>query len=448
MPLLEDNLYQRPQLKAYVCSMESEQHKGQSIMKNFLLLLGVGVGLLIIMSSAQAQSKSPMLYGEVETISGEVYRGPLRWGTDEVYWVELFNASKTKNDFVKYLSKNEVKELNEEESEGSWLGIDLGVLSIWEDRFSRTQHQLDIQFGDISSVEPTGRSKARVKLKNGIVVEASGAGYEDVGGSVVVYDFELGDFAIRWDRIKEVRFAQNPSNDLSGFGEPIYGKVNAGRKGNFEGIIQWDSDERFLDEILNGEDRDGDKDIPFRSISKIAKSGNGVEVTLHSGREFYLTGSNDVNRENRGVVVFDPNIGRIVIPWRDFYDLEIIEAQSNAILNYNDFAEPSGLRGTVLTVEGREYKGLLAYDLDEAWEFEILDANDDEVAYQIPFGKIKTITPKNYNYSSVVLRNGQNLLLGGSRDVSSQNDGILIFPSKDADPVYVRWSEIDQIIFD
>ena len=417
-------------------------------MRNFLLLIGVGVGLLIVMSSARAQTKSPFIYGEVETVNGDIYKGPIRWGTDEVFWSELFNASKTSNDFMKYLSKGEVEDLNEENGGNSWLGIDLGVLSIWEDRFSRTQHQLDIQFGDILSVELIGRSKARLKLKNGVIIEASGAGYEDVGGSVVIYDFELGDFAIRWDRIREVRFSQAPEGTKSGFGEPIFGKVNAGRKGVFKGIIQWDSDERFLDEILNGEDRDGDKDIPFRSISKIVKRGNGVETTLKSGREFYLTGSNDVNRENRGVVIFDPEMGRVVIPWRDFYEVELVEANSDWVMDYNDFSRPNGLRGTVLTIDGEEHTGLLAYDLDEAWEFEILDANDDEVAYQIPFGKIKSITPKNYNYSTIVLRNGQNLLLGGSRDVSDQNDGILIFPSQDADPIYVRWSKIDQIIFD
>jgi hypothetical protein len=102
----------------------------------------------------------------------------------------------------------------------------------------------------------------------------------------------------------------------------------------------------------------------------------------------------------------------------------------------------------VVTIDGEEHTGLLAYDLDEAWEFEILDGNDDDVTYQIPFRHIKNIIPKNYNYSSVILRNGTNLLLGGGRDVSENNDGILVFPSKDAKPIYVRWSKIDQVIFD
>lgn len=419
-------------------------------MRSILLFLGIAIGVLIILSSAQAQEAKPFIYGEVETIEGDTYKGPIRWGTDEVYWVELFNATKTSNDFMRFLSKKEAEELNKQQGDGgsSWLGIDLGVISIWEDKFSRSQHQLDLQFGDIKSVEPSGRSKARITLKNGVIIEAGGSGYEDVGGSVVIYDFELGEFAIRWDRIKEVRFLPAPSGTKSGFGDPIYGIVNAGRKGTFKGLIQWDSDERFMDEILNGEDRNGKKDIPFRSIKSIAKKGNGVDVVLHSGRDFYLTGSNDVNRENRGVVVFSPEIGRVVIPWRDFYDLEIVEPEAGWTMTYDDFPTSRGLSGTVVTIDGEEFKGLLAYDLDEAWEFEILDANDDDVSYQIPLRNVKNIIPKNYNYSSVILRNGTNLLLGGSRDVSDDNDGILIFTSKNADPIYVRWSKIDQVIFD
>lgn len=418
-------------------------------MRSILLILGIGIGLLVILSEAKAQQPSPFMYGEIETVDGDIYKGHIRWGTDEAYWVELFNAAKRSNDFLKFLSKKEVEELNQQQQgSSSWLGIDLGVLSIWEDRFSRTQHQLDIQFGDIKSVQPVGRTRARLTLKNGIILEAEGSNYTDLGTSVVVYDFELGDFPIKWDRIKEVRFSVAPNGTKPGFGEPIYGVVNAGRKGTFKGLIQWDTDERFLDEILNGEDRDGKKDIPFRSIKTITKKANGVDVVLHSGRDFYLTGSNDVNRENRGVVIFDPEVGRVVVPWRDFLDLEIVEARKEWALTYNDFKNPKGISGTVVTIDGNEYKGLLAYDLDEAWEFEMLDGNDDDVVYQIPFRNIKNIIPKNYNYSSVVLRNGTSLLLGGGRDVSEQNDGILIFPSRNAEPVYVRWSKIDQVIFD
>ena len=230
-------------------------------------------------------------------------------------------------------------------------------------------------------------------------------------------------------------------------GKPIIAKVNAGRKGTFTGVIQWDADERFSNEILDGEDRNGERDVPLRAVKKITRNRNGVNIVLKSGNEFYLTGSNDVNNGNRGIIIHDPSIGYIKVPWRDFFDMEVIEDES-FVMSYNDSPTSKGLTGTVVTVDGEEYEGLLAYDLDEAWEFEILDANDDDVEFQIPFRNIKSIVPKNYNYSMVFLKNGESLLLGGTRDVSDDNDGILVFTEGRKDPIFVKWSKIDEIIFD
>jgi hypothetical protein len=146
-------------------------------------------------------------------------------------------------------------------------------------------------------------------------------------------------------------------------------------------------------------------------------------------------------------LINDKDIGQIVVPWRDFESLEMTSNMSQE-LAYSDYKSPKGLRGKVITINGEEHSGLIAYDLDEAWEFEILDGNDDRVNYNIPFKNIKNIIPKNYSYSMVILKNGMNLLLGDSRDVSEENDGVLVFTSKDAKPIYIRWSKIDEIIFD
>lgn len=434
--------------------MNSLQQTVERRMRKVLLFVGIVVGLLIILSEAKSQEKNIYLYGKVTTINGDNYQGALRWGNDEVYWLDLFNAQKTSSDFLKFLSKKEIQQISDQEGGNSWLGIDLGVLSIWDDKYSRSNHQFDSRFGDIKSIKPTGRSRAQVALKNGVIVEVSGDGFEDVGTSVSVYDEELGIVKLDWARIEKVEFLESNKKPKSLFGEAIYGKVKAGRRGVFEGTIQWDQgasknnhNERFLEDILNGKDRDGDKNIPFRSISKIVKNRNGVDVTLKSGREFYLTGSNDVNNENSGVVINDREIGQIVVPWRDFEELEIIET-NNQGPSYSEFPSSTGLRGTVITREGEKLNGLIAYDLDEAWEYETLDGQDDRVVYRIPFRNIKNIIPKNYSYSMVILRNGTNLLLGESRDVSEDNDGVLIFTSKDAKPTYIRWSKIDEIIFD
>ena len=422
-------------------------------MRKILLFLGVGVGLLIVANQAKSQSKSPFIYGDVKTVSGDTYTGIIKWGTSgsqlaEMYWVEMFNGNKSTNDFLKFLSKKEIEELSGNEEGSSWLGLDLRALNIWEDRYSRSNHQFDTRFGDIKSIEPNGRRSAKITLKNGVILEVKNAGtYEDIGTSITVVDYELGDVKLSWDRLEKVDFKEAPAGIFPKEGKPIIAKVNAGRKGTFTGLIQWDSDERFSNEIINGSDRNGKREIPLRSIRSIAKRGNGVDIVLNSGRELYLSGSNDVNSGNRGTIVHAPEIGYIKIPWRDFYDMEIIE-DDRFIMSYNDFPTSKGLTGTVVTVDGEEHEGLLAYDLDEAWEFEILNANDDNVEFEIPFRNIKSIVPKNYNYSMVFLKNGESLLLGGSRDVSDNNDGVLVFTSNTNDPVFIKWSQIDEVIFD
>jgi len=418
-------------------------------MRKVLIAIGIVVGGVIIASQAKAQESgsNAFMYGTVTTLSGDTYTGPIRWGDDEVYWVEMFNAEKTSNDFMKFLSRGEIDKLSKETEGNSWLGINLNILDIWEDKYSGSNHRFDTRFGDIASVEPTRNGRARLTLKNGVILETGGSGYEDVGATVRVYDNELGELKFKWSRIEKVDFKQAPNNVTDNFGTPVYARVDAGRKGVYTGLIQWGKDERFMEHTIDGKDRNGDRAIPFRSISKIVKSRGGSEITLHSGREFYLSGTEDVNSDNDGIVVNDPNIGQVIIPWRDFMEMEILENMP-AGFAFNDFPISQGLSATVVTIDGDEHKGLIAYDLDEAWEFEILDAKDDNVEFKIPMRNIKNIIPKNSNYSTVILRDGTDLLLGDERDVSDNNSGVLIFTSKDDKPIYIRWSRIDEIIFD
>ena len=63
---------------------------------------------------------------------------------------------------------------------------------------------------------------------------------------------------------------------------------------------------------------DGNMAIEFGKIKSVERDGRGSLVILKSGRDFYLTGSNDVNHENRGIIVNIPGQGRVDIEWRDF----------------------------------------------------------------------------------------------------------------------------------
>ena len=412
-----------------------------------LLAIGIVVGAVILASKAKAQESNAFMYGTLTTITGDTYTGPIRWGSDEVYWVEMFNAMKTSNDFMKFLSKSEVDKLSEEAEGNSWLGINLNIMSIWEDKYSRTNHRFDTRFGDIKSIEPIRSDRARLTLKNGVILEVKKTNHEDIGTTVRVYDPELGELKFKWSRIEKVDFEEAPGTVEENFGTPIYARVDAGRKGVYTGLIHWGKDERFLEETIDGKDRNGDRAIPFRSIAKIVKRRDGCDITLRSGREFYITGTEDVNGSNSGIVVNDINIGQVTIPWKAFIEMDILNEQPQGY-SFNDFPTSQGLSATVITIDGDKHEGLVAYDLDEAWEFEILDAEDDDVEFKIPMRNIKNIIPKNSSYSTVILRDGTDLLLGDSNDVSDSNSGVLIFTSRDEKPVYIRWSRIDEIIFD
>lgn len=141
-----------------------------------------------------------------------------------------------------------------------------------------------------------------------------------------------------------------------------------------------------------------------------------------------------------------PNIGSVSIPQSNFEMLEIVPLQSVDLLSYNDFKKPRRLSGEVETRDGRKVSGNIAYDLDEAMDFEILDGKNDNITYRIPFKYIQSVEPKNYKYSFITLRNGSTLSLGDSPDVNETNSGVIVFSSGQT-PVYIPWKEIKQITF-
>jgi len=53
--------------------------------------------------------------------------------------------------------------------------------------------------------------------------------------------------------------------------------------------------------MLNGEVGDIDFHIEFGNVERIERSRNGATVLLRDGRSFDLSGSNDVDRGNRGI---------------------------------------------------------------------------------------------------------------------------------------------------
>ena len=397
--------------------------------RKILLLIGSLIASLIMTSEADAQNRGAFIYGKVTTYSGE-YQGQIRWGTEEAIWLDHFNAAKVS-------STVEVDDVK---------SSDWSVVSIWKDNKAPTKHQFSCEFGDIKEISGIGKSRFTLVYKNGTSIVLDGQGYNDVGTTLRVEDEELGLVKLKWEKIKKIEFFDAKHDFPLMLGEHLYGRVTTNRKGNFEGYVIWDHDERLGDEKLDGEINREDVAIPFKNITSIEAHEDGCEVEMKSGRSHYVTGSNDVNKNNRGVIVMNRDMGYIEIPWSYVEKVDFFE--TNDTWSYNDFKKPEGIFGQVYTENDQSYSGRLVYDLDEYWELELIEGRDDKLEYQIPIRNIRRIEPKNDSYSEIQLKNGEVLLLGKLRDVAYPNAGVLVMYENGQKPKHIDWDDILEIVLD
>ena len=143
---------------------------------------------------------------------------------------------------------------------------------------------------------------------------------------ISVSDAALGQVLVEWSAFDEVRFHGTDSevtyDDFDG-GDRIRGVVVTEDGREASGEITWDNDESLTWEMLNGElTGDVELQIEFSRIARIDKSGRGARVELLDGRVFELSGSNDVDDGNRGIVI-DADGERVVVDWDDFVSLTL-----------------------------------------------------------------------------------------------------------------------------
>lgn len=404
--------------------------------KVLIILLGIVIALAAVAVETMAQSHEGFIYGKVHT-DRTTYTGPIRWGNEEVFWSDLFNAAKVNNDYVKLIPKDN------SDSEW-WSSYNWSFSSIWENK--ETAHQFTCQFGNIKEITPLRQGRITLKLKNGGELQLDGEGYNDIGANVQLLDEELGTVSVSWEKIRRIEFLPTPTKLDQLFGTPLYGTVEGMRREKYTGFIIWDNDERLNNDKLDGDTDDGDVAIRFADITSIAKSGNGSDVRLKSGRQLYLNGSNDVNSGNRGVIVISPEIGMIKFSWRAFKQVTF-STPPHSGQAYNAYVAPKPLQGTVSLLDEDNVTGRIIYDIDEVLDFEIVEGKENDIEYSIPFTNIKKITPKNSDYSLLELASGQTLFLGSMRDVSENNSGLLVFVKGKKDPVYIAWRKVNEITF-
>jgi hypothetical protein len=380
------------------------------------------------------------IFGTVVTDRGDEYTGRIRWDKNEGFWDDIIDA--TKYDEDRYESRPNRKRRIK------IFGLTIGTDGDFWDWSSSSQ----IRFGHIQRIEPRSRGRATVTLKNGEKVRFEDSG-SDIGSGVRGIQVDVEDEGIielDWNDLERVEFFPEPDDyrptepDV----ERLYGHVQTETGEDFVGFICWDADEIYSTDILDGEEHNLDREIKFGTIERIEKhSRKASMVTLKSGREMKLSGTNDVDSDNRGIFIVLADLGQVKVNWDEFESLTFMSPPPGAMLTYDRFDGGRPLLGTVTDEDGKDYRGHIVWDNDERFTWEFLNGEDDDLEYDVEFGQILSIERRSGRSAIVHLRDGKQLRLRGSNDVDDDNKGIFV-ETDDGDVVELYWDEFEKVAFE
>ena len=241
-----------------------------------------------------ARASASRLYGTVEDHDGHRFTGYVSWDLDEILESDVLDG---------------------EEMEGG--------------------DDLNIRFSEITSIARVDGG-ARVVLVDGSELHLTGS--NDVGRrnrGIQISDPSLGMVEVEWRDFEILRFHEADAvvgYDAFDGGHLLQGTVVTQSGEQIEGVIRWDADEAGSWEFLNGRNED---DVVFTIelgyVSRIERrEAWGAEVTLLDGRTFELEDSNDVDWDNKGILIAPidaTGAGRSegsrwrVVPWDDFREV-------------------------------------------------------------------------------------------------------------------------------
>jgi len=367
------------------------------------------------------------IWGAVHTTAGDVYEGFIRWDRNEGSWVDILDGSKEipEENYFAWL-----RSIGEDGPPVRTIDVN-GYRISWEEDdpdfpFVATS---GIRFGHLASLQVVDRDRVALVLRSGELMELEG-GSTDMGPSMRELIVEVPgqrEIEIDWDELDRVVFSAAPSGARASASR-LYGTVEDREGNRFTGYVSWDLDEILASDVLDGETMDGgdELDIRFSEISSIARISGGARVVLTSDEELDLTGSNDVDRGNRGIQISDPRLGMVEVEWRDFHILRFHEP--DRVAGYDTFDGGHRLQGTVVTQSGEQIEGVIRWDADEAESWEFLNGSTDEAAFTIEFSQVSRIERGEAFGAKVTLLDGRSFELDDSNDVDWDNKGILIAP--------------------
>lgn len=266
-----------------------------------MLALTVGMGL-------GTEPQEDRLYGRVHTTDGVVFQGYLRWDRNEVSGSDFLDGAKE----LPLERLREAERLDPEYAAAQRRARSLeafGVRITWDlaEGDDPITVASSVRFSHIVSLTVLDERRARFQLTTGEEVRLTGVS-TDLGRGmrgIVIEDPVAGPTTVRWRQLERVEFLTPPA-DARPISSRLHGTVTTRGGVEFEGDIGWDLDEVLFSDVLDGREGRDDHAIPFGDIASIVRDGERAsKVMLHDGTELLLRGTNDVDRNNRGIEVSD-----------------------------------------------------------------------------------------------------------------------------------------------
>jgi hypothetical protein len=408
-----------------------------------------------------------LIWGRVQTVTGEVHEGFIRWDRNEGAWADLLNGYKETSPVV-FVDWWELAHPGDTSRERV---IEVaGYRITWDDDvpdFS-SSHESGIRFGHIRSLTPTGDDQARVELRSGRVVELEG-GSTDLGTELreILVSGGPGKVArLQWEELERMELMAPPP-EARAAGRRLHGTVQVRDGPRFTGYLSWNSDAAFTSDTLKGfGSRSGGEGILFRRVASIRSLEDGVRITLDDGSEVAPPERIAADWGNPRIQISDPALGMVEVEWDA---VEEVRFHPPAIsTEWEDFDGGHRLRGTVVTTDSTELTGWIRWDADEEYSWEILDGRDGPLTFDVEFGRVAAIQrtvrlsvgvsadvtgaevqEHRRDGARVTLRDGRTFNLDGSNDVNGDNEGILVLEDgsgtspddPEASWVMVRWTD-------
>jgi len=280
----------------------------------FLFLSAI---LVLAPESSEAQGVD-RIWGRVETLSGEVHEGFIRWDRNEGSWVDLLNGTKDLPD-LSYKVWNESADSAEVVPDRV---IELGGVRIsFPDTPTDQVVSADsgIRFGHIERLIASGDQGADLFLRSGEITRLS-EGSTDLGTDLrEIWVEKPGEAVVQldWADLKLVEFREAPSG-VQPLGRRLHGTIEDQSGNQYTGYLAWDTDEILTTDTLTGTDSNGrDQEIPFHRVAMVQPNDRGAVVTLGGGEAMELFDSEHVTRDNDGIQISDPGLGQVEVEWRE-----------------------------------------------------------------------------------------------------------------------------------